>query len=132
MDFISRDYTINNMKKLPGLLAKALIIACILAALITVFCWLVGWKTITHFCNGFFVIGLIMIVFGILGMLGSGDPMHDDAKVVFGLSIGDFGFFERTSRWVSHMAMSYDTNSLLIIPGLYLIGFAILIPVIIK
>jgi hypothetical protein len=89
--------------------------------------WLLHWNTTTQFSNGFFGAGAILIVLGLFSVVG-GFGMRSDFKMLYSQSAGDMNTLERSRRWIADMAQGYAFFSFLLLTGLFLIGFAILIP----
>jgi hypothetical protein len=115
------------MKKFLSLLVKTFLIALFLGLLILSLEWLVGWRSTTQFSNGLFMVGAVLIAVGIFSALGS-LPIRDDLQILWAESIGDFHVWERSQRWLAGMMTGFPGYSLLIMTGIYLVGFAVLVP----
>ena len=117
------------MKGIPGLLIKTFLAACLLGLITLVINFLAGWNSTTQLSNGLFLVGAALIAVGIFSALGS-LPIRDDLQILWAESIGDFHAWERSQRWLAGMMTGYPRFILLIITGLYLVGLAILLPVV--
>jgi hypothetical protein len=114
------------MKRILALLSKTFLIAMVLGLLTCILEWLIGWRSPTQLSNGLFIVGASLGAVGILSLLG-GMPMRDDLDILWAESIGDFHVWERSQRWLVNMKQSYPRFSLLMVTGIYMVGFAILI-----
>jgi hypothetical protein len=115
------------MNKTLRLLATTLVLACALGIITAAIGWLLHWNTPTQFSNGFFGAGAILIVLGVLSVMG-GYGMRSDFKLLYSQSAGDMNTLERSKRWIADMAQGYGAFVFLLLAGVYLVGFAILIP----
>ena len=114
------------MKKFLGLFIKTFVIALGLGLLIGALEWLLGWRSPAQLSNGLFLVGAALITIGIFSALGS-VPIRDDLQILWAESIGDFHTWERSQRWLADMMTGYPRFSLLLMTGIFLVGFAILI-----
>ena len=114
------------MQKIVGFLIKTLVIALGLGLLTVAVNWLLGWRSPMQISNGLFILGAALIAVGSLSALG-GMPLRDDLEILWAESIGDFHVWERSQRWLADMMASYPRFSLLLMTGIYLVGFAVLI-----
>jgi hypothetical protein len=113
--------------KILRLLAITFALACIIGLVTALVGWLLHWNTTTQFSNGFFGVGGVLIVLGIMSVMG-GFGMRSDFKMVYSQSAGDMNTLDRTKRWIADMAQGYAFFSFLLLTGIFLIGVAILIP----
>jgi hypothetical protein len=118
---------ITFIQKIIGFLIKTLVIALGLGLLTGAIEWLVGWRSPTQISNGLFVVGAALIALGLASALGT-QSMRDDTDILWAESIGDFHVWERSQRWLAGMMECYPRFSLLLMTGVYLVGFAVLIP----
>ena len=119
------------MQKIIGFLIKTLATALGLGSLTGTIEWLLGWRSPTQISNGLFLVGAALIAVGIFSALG-GVPIRDDLQILWAESIGDFHVWERSQRWLANMMTGFPGYSLLLMTGIYLVGFAILISIIIE
>jgi hypothetical protein len=117
------------MKKFLGLFFKIFVIALILSLLIGAVEWLLGWRSPAQLSNGLFLVGAALIALGLTSALGA-QPLSADAHMLWAESIGDFHVWERSQRWLADMMTGYPRFSLLLMTGIYVVGFAILISMI--
>jgi hypothetical protein len=115
------------MTKILRLLAITFVLAFAIGLITAFIGWLLHWNSTTQFSNGFFGAGAILIVIGILSIVG-GFGMRSDFKLLYSQSAGDMNTLERSKRWIADMTQGYAFFSFLLLTGIYLIGFAILIP----
>jgi hypothetical protein len=88
--------------------------------------WAFGWRSPAQLSNGLFLVGTALIAVGIFSGLGS-VPIRDDLQILWTESIGVFHTWERSQRWLADMTTGYPRYSLLLMTGIFLVGFAILI-----
>jgi hypothetical protein len=115
------------MKNTLRLLLKTFIAACFIGFLTLVIGWFLKWNSNTLFSNGFFVAGAVLIVLGLLSVVG-GYSLRGDKFLQYSQSAGDMNTFERSRRWIADTMQGYSMFIVLLLTGLYLIGFAALIP----
>ena len=115
------------MIKIFRLLAITFAVACAIGIATAVICWSLGWNSTTQFSNGFFTAGAILIAFGTLSVTG-GYGARADFRVLYSQSAGDMNTLERSKRWIADTVQGYNSLIFLLLTGIYLIGFAILIP----
>ena len=115
------------MKKILKLVLSTMVIAVAIGGLIALIGWLLKWKTATQFSDGFFLAGALIVVLGILSVMG-GYSIRSSFGVIYSQSAGDMNTYERSKRWIADITQAYSVFVLLLLVGLYLIGFAVAIP----
>ena len=115
------------MNKIFKLFLITFAIACAISMLVAMTGWLAKWNSPSQFSNGFFWVGAIIVTLGTLSVMG-GYTMRSDFGVIYSQSAGDMNTLERSQRWIADTLQGYNTFTLLLLVGLYLIGFSILIP----
>jgi uncharacterized membrane-anchored protein len=88
---------------------------------------LLHWNSTTQFSNAFFGAGAGLIVIGVLSVMG-GFGMRSDFKTLYSQSAGDMNTLERSKRWIADMTQGYNLFLFLFLPGVFLIGLAVLVP----
>ena len=114
------------MQKIIGLLLRTFAIALGLGLLTAAFEWLLGWRSPAQVSNGLFLVGAALIALGLTSAFGA-QPLSADAHMLWAESIGDFHVWERSQRWLADLMECYPRFSLILMTGIYLVGFAILI-----
>ena len=117
------------MSKILRLLATTFSAACIIGIFTSLICWVMGWTSVVQFSDGLFTAGAFLVVIGIISVIG-GYEMRANFGVIYSQSAGDMNTLERSKLWIADTIQSYSTLILLVLTGLYLIGFAILIPIV--
>jgi len=115
------------MIRILRLLAISFALACVIGLVTLLIGWLLHWNSTTQFSNGFFGAGAILIVFGLLSVFG-GFGMRSDFKMLYSQSAGDMNTLERSKRWIADMSQGYGLFLFLLLPGIFLIGLAVLVP----
>jgi hypothetical protein len=115
------------MNRILKLLVITFAVACGIGVLIAALGWLLQWNSPIHFSNSFFFAGAILVVLGILSVMGS-YTIRADFGVLFSQSAGNMNTLERSQRWIADTMQAYNSFILLLLVGIYLIGFAIAIP----
>jgi hypothetical protein len=54
--------------------------------------------------------------------------MRSDFKMLYSQSAGDMNTLERSRLWIADMTQGYGLFLFLLIPGIFLIGLAVLVP----
>jgi hypothetical protein len=115
------------VNKFLRLLGVTLVVALVIGLVITAIGLLLRWDSPVKFSNIFFWVGAGLIILGIVSILG-GYKMRSDFGVLYSQSSGDMNIIERSKRWAADISQAYDFNLILLLTGLFLIGFSILIP----
>jgi len=107
------------------LLANTLLLAFVIGLVIACAGWLFGWNTPVQYSNGFFGVGGILVVIGILSVMG-GFGARADSHMLFSQSAGSMDINERNQRLVSDMTQGYQAFIFLFMLGGLLIALAVL------
>jgi len=116
------------MNKILRLLATTFSAAWIIGIFTSLIFWAMGWTSAMQFSDGLFTVGAFLVILGIMSVIG-GYEMRANFGVIYSQSAGDMNTLERSKLWVADTLQSYSTLVLLVLTGLYLIGFAVLIPI---
>jgi len=107
------------------LLANTLLLALVIGLVVACAGWLLGWKASVQYSNGFFGVGGILIVIGILSVMG-GFGGRADSHMLFSQSAGSMDINERNQRLVSDMTQGYQAFIFLFLLGGFLVALAVL------
>ena len=113
----------NNLLKLVGI---TLVLACVLGAIVSGFGLLFKWNSVVQFSNGFFLVGAILIVMGVMSVMG-GYGMRSNFNVMYSQSAGTMNILERSKRWLADTEQGYGSFLFLLLTGVFLVAAAVLI-----
>ena len=85
------------------------------------------WNTAVQFSNGFFIAGVIVIVFGTFSVAG-GFQQRASFPVAYAETVSDASLAERGQRMLADINQRYGTLVLMIGTGLLLIAISIALP----
>ena len=85
------------------------------------------WNTAVQFSNGFFIAGMIVVVFGILSVTG-GFQQRASFPLTYAETASQASLPERTQRMMADINQRYGMLIIMVATGLLLIAISILIP----
>jgi hypothetical protein len=103
-----------NMKRTLSLFRDGLVIACLIGGILTLGGFALGWNTPIQVSNIFFAGGATLTLFGLLCVIGGFDVRPDVTNL-------------HVDLW-----RVYRIFFLLLLTGLFLVGFAVLVHVILR
>jgi hypothetical protein len=84
------------------------------------------WSDPFKFSNGFFTVGALLVVLGILS-IGGGFAQRANFGVLYGESAGQMSSPERARRMVADITQRYGSFIFLLLTGLFLIGISVIV-----
>lgn len=96
------------------------------SVLVGVFGLIAGWRTALHFSNGMFVVGSVLIIFGIL-MVWGGFTSRANFGMTYSQSVSDMSLGERSKLWVLDSLRGYNAVVVTTIGGGVMFGLSVLI-----
>ena len=109
--------------RLSGIILGWTLVDCLIVAGVG---WFAHWTTAIQFSNGFFVAGMIVVVFGILSVTG-GFQQRASFSLTYAETASQASLSERTQRMMADINQRYGTLIIMVITGLLLIAVSILI-----
>jgi hypothetical protein len=107
------------------LCGSALLLAVMVALLISCIGWLAGWRAANQFSNGLSGAGSIIVGLGFLSLAG-GLHMRGGLRVPNRRPDSDMNRSERARIWAAETVQGYNPLVLLAVTGLFLIGVSLL------
>jgi hypothetical protein len=107
------------------LCGSALLLAVVVALLISCIGWLAGWRAANQFSNGLSGAGSIIVALGFLSLAG-GLHMRGGLRVPNRRPDSDMNRSERARIWAAETVQGYNPLVLLAVTGLFLIGVSLL------
>lgn len=107
------------------LCGSALLLAVVVALLISGIGWLAGWRAANQFSNGLSGAGSIIVALGFLSLAG-GLHMRGGLRVPNRRPDSDMNRSERARIWAAETVQGYNPLVLLAVTGLFLIGVSLL------
>jgi len=107
------------------LCGSALLLAVVVALLISCIGWLAGWRAANQFSNGLSGAGSIIVALGFLSLAG-GLHMRGGLRVPNRRPDSDMNRSERVRIWAAETVQGYNPLVLLAVTGLFLIGVSLL------
>lgn len=106
------------MSKLPPIVRALILIdlgTLLLVLAVGGIGWLVGWRTVTEFSNGFFIVGAILSVFGAYSALG-GFRQRADYGMTFARTASPASLEERNRQMIKDMMQGTNATYILSSP----------------
>jgi hypothetical protein len=107
------------------LCGSALLLAVVVALLISCIGWLAGWRAANQFSNGLSGAGSIIVALGFLSLAG-GLHMRGGFRVPNRRPDSDMNRSKRARIWAAETVQGYNPLVLLAVTGLFLIGVSLL------
>ena len=108
------------------LIGTILGLTILVSLIVLVFGMVSRWNTPVQYSNGFFMAGVLVIIFGIFSVAG-GFEQRADFSILYAESVGQASIAERTQRMVAEINQRYGFMVVLIGVGILLIGISIII-----
>jgi hypothetical protein len=116
----------NTGKQVIRLMGKILGATVAISLLVLLIGYFLRWNDPFKFSNGFFTVGALLIVLGILS-IGGGFAQRANFGMLYGESAGQMSSPERARRMVADITQRYGSFIFLLLTGLFLIGISVIV-----